>query len=552
MIPLKKAASTLLLLAIPLALVSRLGLFTASVQLSREAIVPNEGHAYSFRIPYPSPIWQILVSGDNPSDPTLSSLVLTENGRALGPPHSSHEAIRSRGMGAFSHWGANIIFSSSDNRDPRTSGAYVAKIPLKAQLRVIFGLALLLAALNFRQFPALTAATLKLASRPGLAAIFILLLMFGATEFVAEKMINNFTNPRSAPHLYNPYRGHELNPNDGSALHSPDGFRSDHAITRPKPIGTFRIFAMGGSALYGISAGGIYPPHSALPNDKTVTAFLEARINAELQQRGKTRRVEVINAGVTAYETFQHLIYANETLVDYQPDLFIFFDGFNDWFRADPAYNPWKDYWYSSVLMTSYVNHPSILIGAYLLSHALASYSHFAELVFRVLNVRVQALFVEEAGKRWKTAVPQLHTSLVEAEQIYARRTFLLAYRQIATLSKFIGAQMPLVFLQPVVIFEDRATLGATDQQIYDITSIEQPLLSIWSEIRQILPGLFGSVGIEFHDIGQIGGTAETNTQLYIDYCHLSPQGAQRAADLMYPAVMRRVESWLAHQDHEN
>ena len=40
---------------------------------------------------------------------------------------------------------------------------------------------------------------------------------------------------------------------------------------------------------------------------------------------------------------------------------------------------------------------------------------------------------------------------------------------------------MPLVFLQPVVIFEDRATLGATDQQIYDITSIEQPLLSIWS-----------------------------------------------------------------------
>jgi hypothetical protein len=103
-----------------------------------------------------------------------------------------------------------------------------------------------------------------------------------------------------------------------------------------------------------------------------------------------------------------------------------------------------------------------------------------------------------------------------------------------------------------VVIFEDRATLGATDQQIYDITSIEQPLLSIWSEIRPILPSLFGTVGIEFHDIGHIGGTAETNAQLYIDYCHLSPQGAQRAADLMYPAVVRRVESWLAHQDHEN
>jgi hypothetical protein len=433
------------------------------------------------------------------------------------------------------------------------SGTYVANIPLKAQLRVIFGLALLLAALNFRQLPAVTSATLKVARRPGLAATVILLLMFSATEFVAARIVNNFTDPRSAPHLYNPYRGHELNPNDGSGLHSIDGFRSDRAIARTKPPDTFRIFAMGGSALYGISAGGIYPSHPALPNDKTVTAFLEARINSELQRRGETRRVEVINAGVTGYETFQHLVYANETLIEYGPDLFIFFDGYNDWFRANPTYNPWKDYWYSSVLMTSYLNHPSILIGAYLMSHALAPYSNFAELVFRSLHVRVQALFAEEASKRRKTAIPQLHISLAEAERIYATRTFLLSYRQIASLSKFIGAQMPVVFLQPVVMFEDRATLGATDRQIYDITSIADPFLSSWGEIRAMLPGLFGAAGIEFHDIGQIGGSADTHTtHLYIDYCHLSPQGAQRVAELMYPAVMRRVEIGLAQRGPGN
>jgi hypothetical protein len=112
---------------------------------------------------------------------------------------------------------------------------------------------------------------------------------------------------------------------------------------------------------------------------------------------------------------------------------------------------------------------------------------------------------------------------------------------------------MPVVFLQPVVMFEDRATLGATDRQIYDITSIADPFLSSWGEIRAMLPGLFGAAGIEFHDIGQIGGSADTHTtHLYIDYCHLSPQGAQRVAELMYPAVMRRVEIGLAQRGPGN
>jgi hypothetical protein len=549
---LKKAISSILLFAILLALASRLGFVATSIQLLPDGIAPQSGHAYAFRIPFPSAVWQMLVSGDSPSDPTPSSLVLVEDGRPLGPPHSLHEAIAKRGLGAFSHWGDYIIFSSSDNRDPRTSGIYIARIPLKARLRLIFGLTLLLVAINWRHLPALTTATLRVSSLPGAAAIIILLCIFVPTEFIAGRIVNKFADPRWAAHLYNPYRGHELNPNDNTFLHSPDGFRSDHSVSRIKPFGTFRIFAQGGSALYGISSGGIYPTHPPLPNDKTVTSFLEARINSELHKRGETRRVEVINAGVTAYETFQHLVYANETLVDYQPDLLIYFDGWNDWFRADPSYTPWKDYWYSSVMMTPYINHPSILIGAYLLSHALSAYSNFAELAFRVLHLRVQALFAEESEKRYRVAAPQSQTSLAEAEEAYARRTFLLSYLQLATLSRSIGAQLPIIFLQPVVIFEEKSTLSAADQQVYEITSAAHPFLSTWGQIRAMLPGLFAASGIEFHDIGQIGGSVEKDIQLYIDYCHLSSDGAERAAELMYPAVMRRVETWLRESERAN
>jgi len=51
-----------------------------------------------------------------------SQLMLLEDGKPL-EPHQGHELIRKEGRGRFSHWGAHeLIFSSSDNTDPGTSG----------------------------------------------------------------------------------------------------------------------------------------------------------------------------------------------------------------------------------------------------------------------------------------------------------------------------------------------------------------------------------------------------------------------------------------------
>jgi hypothetical protein len=53
---------------------------------------------------------------------SASSLQLYEDGKALGPAHSPHSDIRSQGHGRFSHWGATVYFSTSDNSDPRANG----------------------------------------------------------------------------------------------------------------------------------------------------------------------------------------------------------------------------------------------------------------------------------------------------------------------------------------------------------------------------------------------------------------------------------------------
>ncbi len=57
--------------------------------------------------------------GDSADAPTASRLVLYEDDRELGPAHTQHETIRQIGHGAFSHWGDNLYFSTSDRSDPR-------------------------------------------------------------------------------------------------------------------------------------------------------------------------------------------------------------------------------------------------------------------------------------------------------------------------------------------------------------------------------------------------------------------------------------------------
>jgi hypothetical protein len=61
---------------------------------------------------------------DSSDGPRRSPVILYENERPLGPPHSAHSDISKFGLGRFSHWNTakGFIFSSSDNSDPNFNG----------------------------------------------------------------------------------------------------------------------------------------------------------------------------------------------------------------------------------------------------------------------------------------------------------------------------------------------------------------------------------------------------------------------------------------------
>lgn len=125
------------------------------------------------------------------------------------------------------------------------------------------------------------------------------------------------------PHLWwyrdlDPYLPYLPNPayRAGGLRHNSRGFRG-RELRIPKPKGVFRIAAVGGSTTYTVKVN---------DNAQTYPALLEALLRHE---QGYTR-VEVLNAGVAGYTSWESLINVAFRVLDVEPDLVIVYMGVND------------------------------------------------------------------------------------------------------------------------------------------------------------------------------------------------------------------------------
>jgi hypothetical protein len=88
--------------------------------LNPASIQSDKGFSYSVKMPL-DVSWPLEIRGDGPSSQFSSRIALAEDGRVLGPAHARHDAIRGKGAGQYSHWADTLLFSASDNSDPRTN-----------------------------------------------------------------------------------------------------------------------------------------------------------------------------------------------------------------------------------------------------------------------------------------------------------------------------------------------------------------------------------------------------------------------------------------------
>lgn len=172
-----RARRAILLLAVVAASIVAWNAWSPTLQIApaMQRASPWGGHAYVFTI---DPTHVLLRSGsDTTNEPAASTLVLIEDGRELGPAHSIHRDIASQGRGAYSHWGNAVVFSASDNSDPRSNGRrYEIRLRV-APARWVLGasIALLLAIAAtalMRSEPARATAVVGLAGRGAIAVVF--------------------------------------------------------------------------------------------------------------------------------------------------------------------------------------------------------------------------------------------------------------------------------------------------------------------------------------------------------------------------------------------
>lgn len=115
-----------------------------------------------------------------------------------------------------------------------------------------------------------------------------------------------------------PYLSYYPTPNyeKGKTFHNSLGYRNEE-FSLEKPGGVFRIVALGGSSTYDVSIK---------DNDETFTAQLEKLLKEDYGYRD----VQVINAGVSGYNSWEILVNLEFRVLDLDPDLVIIYEGTND------------------------------------------------------------------------------------------------------------------------------------------------------------------------------------------------------------------------------
>lgn len=202
------------------------------------------------------------------------------------------------------------------------SSLYAAVIFVLQLLAVVVGIFLVL-----RQ-PAIS-----LPKRSDVAlGIFSMLLTFFLLEVMARVWLNYLAPPEQydrfvlftsiEPQDYaftpHPYLVYYPTPNykKGPTSHNSLGYRSDE-FPLEKPDGVFRIVTLGGSSTYDVS----------IPDNKQIfTAQLEKLLKEEYGYQN----VQVINAGVPGYNTWEILGNLEYRVLDLDPDLVIIYENTND------------------------------------------------------------------------------------------------------------------------------------------------------------------------------------------------------------------------------
>jgi len=147
-------------------------------------------------------------------------------------------------------------------------------------------------------------------------AVFILVLLEIGLTFVMGAAKTNFKLTESHPFLFYSTKPNLTVSSTGALSTNSLGLRYKE-LASIKPDKTVRIFLLGGSSAFGVGAQS---------DEETLSQQIERILN----QYYPHFQIEVVNAAGMGFTSVQELIIYQILVCDYQPDMVLAFDGFND------------------------------------------------------------------------------------------------------------------------------------------------------------------------------------------------------------------------------
>ena len=378
-----------------------------------------------------------------------------------------------------------------------------------------------------------------------LLVILFLTIVAAALELGVRIYLRE-TRGYDGEHLYqfafDPYKNILPSPNyvDTRGIrHNSKGFRRSTEVALAKPSDTYRIFLMGGSTAYG--TGGLWPHidnrYPVLKNNETIDAYLEQALGSALPGR----KVEVINAAITSTWTHHNLIYLNQTILKYQPDMVLFLDGFNDYYHYDGGHDQFGSYSYnlpSQVIL----GEPTLYSLAYANGWWLFRKSALVHMLARGAS-NLSLLLSKHAERRpidveQAVAAHQRNFS-ANALKMEERCGLILQNEKV----------IPVFILQPMLIFERDRRLTDVERRLFEfnvnsyLPNYEAFITRAVQHVRTRNAGMAARVGGVFIDL--TGIFKNVDGQIYTDYAHLTPEGNRLAAlfiaERILPLIRKRA-----------
>jgi lysophospholipase L1-like esterase len=375
-----------------------------------------------------------------------------------------------------------------------------------------------------------------------LFSLILIVVFAGALEGAARlylRFFKGYTGGSFLQYEFDPYKNVLPTRNyvDSRGLrHNSQGFRRNSDVARVKPAGTYRIFLMGGSTAYG--TGGLWPhiqrEFEVLKNSETIDAYVERRLSEQF--RGT--RFEVINAAIPSVWTHHHLIYLNQTILKYDPDMVILMDGYNDFYFYGRDHDQFDSYVYKEHSHTI-MGEPTLSSLAYANFWWLGRKSAFVHVALR--NVRTLKQMVARPDR----SPIQVDSAFAGLQNVFPKNALTMVERIAMLLQR---EQVAAVFvLQPMLILErGRPSMSAIEQKMFEfnreayLPNYEEYMRRAVPFVRDLEKETVTKYGATFIDATSL--FSHEKRQMFTDYAHLTPA----ANEIVSEAITRQIAPSIA------